>query len=64
MYQFDYGSLKLLQQERLREAEKRRKVAELLEEARAGKISEIVRSWERQNQPQQEANDARRVHAL
>jgi hypothetical protein len=63
MYLLDYGYLKLIQQERLREAEKQRRVAELLEEARAGKLSDIVRSWERRNQPEDTA-DARPVHAI
>ena len=64
MNMLDYKVLMLMHQERLREAEKQRRVTELLEEARAGKLSEIVRSWERRNQPQQESPDARPVHAL
>ncbi len=64
MYMLDYGYFKLLQQERLREAEKQRRVTELLQEARAGKLSQIVRSWEGRNQPEQDSTDARPAPAL
>lgn len=64
MYQLDYGYLKFMQQEKLREAEQQRKVAELLQEARTGRLSEIVRSWQRADQQKQETTDVRPVPAL
>lgn len=64
MYQLDYSYFKFMQREKLREAEQQRQASELLQEARSGKLNEIVRSWQRAEQQKQEATDARPVPAL
>ena len=64
MNMLGYDIVMLFQRERLQEAEKQRRANELLQEARRGKLNEIVRSWERLNQPQQDNTDAGPVHAL
>lgn len=72
MYTPDYGNMKFLLEDRLREAEQHRKHQELVRAARefarregqVGRLSQWMNQLRGRNQPEQEAADARRAHAL
>jgi hypothetical protein len=72
MYTQDYGELKSLYEDRLREAENYRKQKELIRaareysrrEGRGGFLYQLKQQLQRRNQPQQDNTDARHAPAL